>query len=86
MSDLQEMTLEHNPFVHHFKQAQENMREEPEQQNLHMHLTYKAHNDPHHYKMKLLSSFLVMAPLRENAETLYCARKMVVSKESVTLI
>ena len=46
MSDLQDMMLEHNPFVNIFRQAQEILQEQSEDSHLHVHLTYKAHTDP----------------------------------------
>ena len=62
MSDLQDMMLEHNPFVHQFKQAQEIMQEQPEQQNLQVCLTYKAHNDPCHYNLPTTDEIAVILP------------------------
>jgi len=90
MSDLQDMMLEHNPFVGIFRQAQEILREKSEDNHLHVRLTYKAHTDPRHYNLptsdEIAVILLVMAHLREINVISYCAGKVVDSKGLVNVI
>jgi len=62
MSDLQDMMLEHNPFVGIFRQAQEILREQSEDNHLHVRLTYKAHTDPRHYNLPTSDEIAVILP------------------------
>ena len=55
MSDLQEMLLEHNPFVNIYRQAAERLREQSrsltETVDIQARLTYLPHTDPRRYKI-----------------------------------
>jgi len=62
MSDLQDMMLEHNPFVGIFRQAQEILREQSEDNHLHVRLTYKAHTDPRCYNLPTSDEIAVILP------------------------
>src|SRR5882724_2144646 len=62
ISDLQDMMLEHNPFVGIFRQGQEILWEQSEDNHLHVRLTYKAHTDPHRYNLPTSDEIAVILP------------------------
>ena len=65
MSHLQDMLLEHNPFVPLYRQAAERLREQGVSLDMQVRLTYHPHSDPRRYNVPTGNEIAVILP-REN--------------------
>ena len=62
MSDLQEMLLQHNPFVPVYRPAAEQLRLQGQAQDIQARLTYKAHTDPRRYNIPTANEIAIVLP------------------------
>ena len=62
MSHLQDMLLEHNPFVPLYKQAAERLREQGATLDVQVRLTYYPHSDPRRYNVPAGNEIVVILP------------------------